>query len=89
MRLAEEDAVEIDEEFIKYAKEELDIDISFLLGYFIASESHGEHYNDGQMVEYTLTITSPEGNSYQVCDLHSLVTGWSFYGPLEFTQVFN
>jgi hypothetical protein len=89
MRLSEADAVEVDEEFIEYAKEELDIDISFLLGYEIASESHGKHYNDGQMVEYTLTLTSPEGNSYQAYDLHSLVTGWSFYGPVEFTQVFK
>lgn len=83
-----DDFVEVNEEFVEYIQKESGVDINFLLGWEIAYKSSGEHHHDGQMVEYTLILTSPNGNRYQAHDTHCLVTGWNFRGPVKFTQIF-
>lgn len=72
----------IDEEIIDELIEE-DLDLSELLNWEISYEHEGEHHNDGQICDYTVTFTSPEGHEYYAYNSHSLVTGWNFYGKVE------
>lgn len=70
----------ITEEIIEELDEEWEIDISSLLDWEISSEHEGEHYNDGQICDYTVTLTSPDGHEYYAYDSHCLMTGWNFDG---------
>jgi hypothetical protein len=67
----------ISENLIEELSEE-GFDISSLLDWEISYEHEGEHHNDGQICDYTITFTSPDGYEYYAYDSHSLMTGWNF-----------
>lgn len=58
------------------------IDNGILNGYNLKIKSHGDHRNDGQMVDYTLTFVSPKGAKTVVKTEISLMNGWDFYEPI-------
>lgn len=71
----------IDETIINNLAED-EIDISCLLNWEVSYERKGEHHNDGQICDYTVTFTSPEGHEYHAYDSHCAITGWSFRGEV-------
>jgi hypothetical protein len=60
-----------------------DIDISKLKDWEISYSHDGYHHNDGQICDYEVIFTSPEGYNYYLYDSHSLITGWNFYGEID------
>lgn len=79
--LAEED--EVDEKLVSKIWEKWEEDISLLLGWDIETEFEGTNYHDGQVLEYTVTLTSPEGHKYKAFDEHCGMIGWDFEGNEE------
>jgi hypothetical protein len=71
----------ISENLIEELSEE-GFDISSLLDWEISYEHEGEHHNDGQICDYTITFTSPDGYEYYAYNSHCLMTGWNFYGEV-------
>lgn len=50
-----------------------------LLGYTVQmTDKQGDHRNDGQMVDYTFTFTSPSGNETDITTERCLMVGWNF-----------
>lgn len=91
MYFLDNDGGEVNDELIEYAKEEEESNelIDFLnkiKGACISSEHEGYHHNDGQICEYTLCISMPDGTDYYAYDEHSLMNGWSFHGKIELSQ---
>lgn len=72
----------LDEELIEELDEEYELDLSSLLNWEVSIEHEGYHHNDGQICDYTVTFTSPEGHEYHAYNSHCLVTGWNFYGEV-------
>jgi hypothetical protein len=72
----------IDEEIVEELMDQYGLDISNLLEWEVSYEHEGEHHNDGQICDYTITLTSPDGHEYYAYNSHSLVTGWNFYGDV-------
>jgi hypothetical protein len=50
-----------------------------LLGYTVQlTDKQGDHRNDGQMVDYTFTFTSPKGVETDISTEMCLMCGWNF-----------
>jgi hypothetical protein len=54
------------------------------IGSSISVSSEGEMYNDGQILEYTITLSTKEGHEYYIHDSHCAITGWRLSGEVEF-----
>lgn len=63
-----EDIVEDDDELEKI--------ISPLYGYKVKLRQNGEHYNDGQIVEYKFKFLSPIGRKTKISTKMSLMVSW-------------
>ncbi len=79
----------IDEDFIsELVKLEYDNEVIEKFKKFIGSSievSHeGEMYSDGQILEWTITLSTKEGHDYIICDAHCAITGWRLRGEVEF-----
>jgi hypothetical protein len=83
LRESDDDWV-FDQELIDYCLEEDEDDWTNFLGWGVKVESAGFHHHDGQIVDYTVYFTSPEGHSYHVNDSHNLVVGWDFDDSIKF-----
>lgn len=84
-----DDDFTIDEDFIsELVKLEYDNEVIEKFKKFIGSSievSHeGEMYNDGQILEWTITLSTKEGHDYTICDAHCAITGWRLKGEVEF-----
>jgi hypothetical protein len=80
---------DIDQEFIdELVKLEYDDQLIEKFKKFIGStievSSEGEMYNDGQILEYTITLSTKEGHEYTIHDSHCAITGWRLSGEVEF-----
>lgn len=53
-----------------------------LEGYKVKFTTDGDHKNDGQMVEYTFTFTSPTGAKTVLNTEMCLMVGWNYTGPV-------
>jgi len=60
----------------KYDGEE---DLLKLAGYIISIEQEGDHRNDGQMVDYTIYLTSPENKTTSISTEMCLMVGWNYH----------
>jgi hypothetical protein len=70
----------IDQEMIDFEMEEYGSDsLQRLLNYKVDIETDGEHKNDGQMVEYYFTFTSPDGVISNFATDMCLMVGWNHY----------
>ncbi len=79
----------IGEDFIsELVKLEYDNEVIEKFKKFIGSSievSHeGEMYNDGQILEWTITLSTKEGHDYTICNAHCAITGWTLRGEVEF-----
>ena len=54
------------------------------IGSSIEVSQEGEMYNDGQILEWTITLSTKEGHDYTICDAHCAITGWRLRGEVEF-----
>lgn len=78
--------MEIDQDVVEYIQGEQEEDISHLLGWVIEADTEGYHHNDGDMVDYDVTLISPEGTEFNASNTHCLMTGWNFYGEVQFSS---
>jgi hypothetical protein len=70
----------IDQEMIDFEMEEYGSDsLQRLLNYKVDIETDGEHKNDGQMVGYTFTFTSPDNIVSEFTTEMCLMDGWNHY----------
>ena len=53
-----------------------------IVGYKAKVKSVGDHCHDGQMVDYTVTFTSPEGKKTKVETEMCLMVGWNMWGDI-------
>lgn len=70
--------LEINKNIIQYVMSEHDVDLLPLLGWEIESYTDDYHHHDGQVCDYVITLSSPEGYEYYAYDEHCLMTGWNF-----------
>jgi hypothetical protein len=58
-------------------KDECESIILRLIGYKMSLNINGSHKNDGQLVEYNLTLVSPEGKTTCIETEMCLMVGWN------------
>jgi len=75
----------IHDEMIEFA-EEYGIDISFLKDFVFENTVDGYHKNDGQMVEYCFTFTSPNGIKTNFSTEMCLMVGWNVCNKVKFNK---
>lgn len=80
-----EDDFTFTQQIIDYFIQEDEDDWSEFLGWEVSVESEGEHYHDGQVVEYSVYFESPEGHMYVADNDHCLMVGWDFDEDVEFS----
>jgi hypothetical protein len=68
----------ITEEMIKDLDEDEKDLIKDLVGYEFRYSTDGSHKNDGQMVEYDITFTSPKGKETNINTEMCLMVGWNY-----------
>lgn len=73
-----EEYFEIDDDFIIAFKEEYNVDLSPLVDWEVSYGTNDTHHNDGQICEYFIEFSSPEGHIYNTTNEHCLMTGWNF-----------
>lgn len=74
----------ITQEMVDFTEEEYEIkSIKGLLGYKIKVYTDGSHKNDGQMVKYTFTFTSPTGIESEFNTEMCLMVGWNINRDIE------
>lgn len=54
-----------------------------LIGYKVKCKAHGDHRNDGQIVDYTFTFKSPDGVETKLETDMCLVCGWDYHSDFE------
>jgi len=70
----------IDEKIIKYASEEYEEGLmDSLLGYKFKYYKEGDHFHDGQIVDYYLTFKSPSGKKTTFLTEMCLMVGWNHW----------
>jgi len=70
----------IDSEIIEELSDGFKFPLADLEEWEIISDTDGHHNHDGDMCEYTVTFTSPDGHDYHLYNTHSLYTSWNFDG---------
>jgi hypothetical protein len=79
---------DVDDEFIKSIEDEYEDEIvnefKKIKGATFSSEHEGYHHNDGQICDYTVTITTKDNHDYHAYDSHCLMVGWRFDGQITF-----
>lgn len=79
-----DDNFTFDQELIECLINEDEDDWTEFLGWTVGVESEGFHDHDGQVVDYSVYFTSPDGHLYVVNDRHSLICGWDFDESIKF-----
>ncbi len=76
--------IKITQEVINYAREEHGYNLlDELLGYKVKCKTKGKHKNDGQLVEYYFTLTSPNKVKTWFDTEMCLMVGWNYYKDLK------
>lgn len=71
-----EEEVEITKELVEESEGSIP---KKLIGFTIQlTDVEGDHRNDGQMVDYTFTLTSPKGKETDITTEMCLMVGWNF-----------
>lgn len=82
--LTYEGKIKITQKVVDFAREEHGYNLmDELLGYKVKCKTKGKHKNDGQLVEYYFTLTSPDKVKTYFDTEMCLMVGWNYYKDLK------